>query len=50
MTNGQLVRSQNWSHRMTPTQYAEPGRIIVTIGLVVSNEDIPPEYVNYQGT
>jgi len=44
MTNGKLVRLENWCHLMTAKEYAETARISVTVSLVICDDEHPPEY------
>jgi hypothetical protein len=48
VASGDLIQSQRWQHLVSATDY-QNSRIPVTVGLLVCNADIPPEYQSYTG-
>jgi len=48
MTNGKLIRHENWRHQLTPEDYAKPN-ISATVMLLICDDDIPSEYQSRSG-
>ena len=48
MTNGDLIRLENWCHQLTPEDYAKPN-ISATVTLLICDDNIPPEYQSRSG-